>query len=54
MTKYKQLLQLYLKYTPEANHQVTTELFHKATFHKLTDRHVSPFHRYMESLQIHK
>lgn len=54
MTKYKQLLQLFLKYTPETNHSVTTQLFEKAAFDKLDQRKVDPLYRYMESLQVHK
>jgi hypothetical protein len=47
MCKYKQFLQLYLKHTPETNHQVTKHLFEKAGFDRLTDRHVSPLTRYI-------
>ena len=45
---------MFLKYTPETNHAVTTEMFDKSAFCKLKQRDIDPLYRYMESLQIHK
>lgn len=54
MRKYQQLLELFLKYTPQNNHAITAELYDKARFDKMHQTEVDAMHRYMESLQIHK
>jgi len=54
MRKYQQLLELFLKYTPQNNHAITKELFDKAKFDKMGQSEVDAMHRYMESLQVHR
>ena len=48
------VIEMYLKFTPEANQGVTNRLFKATVFGRLPHRELDPMFRYMESLQIHR
>ena len=54
MTAAKQIIQLFLKQTPEVNHAVTTQLFKETNMEKMTEKELQPFERYLNSLQVHR
>jgi len=54
MKRYQQLLELFLKHTPETNQAITKKQFDQAQFCQMSDRDIDPYFRYIDSLQIHK